>query len=134
MSTKNVSLSFTHLLRAQKSFEKFRTRLTDEQLKAGAIKAFEYCFELSWKTLKKYLEIYETEEDIKGSRDTVRVATRLGIIKNPDLWFDFIEGRNATSHVYEESTADDIIDLFPLFSDELEHVINEMQRRIVSRA
>ncbi len=95
MSTKNIALSFTHLLRAQKSFEKFRTRLTDEQLKAGAIKAFEYCFELTWKTLKKYLEIYETEEDIRGSRDTVRVAARLGLIKNPERWFDFIEGRNA---------------------------------------
>lgn len=134
MSTIKMQLSLTHLLKAQKSFEKFRTRLADDQLKAGAIKAFEYCFELSWKTIKKYLEIYETEEDIRGSRDTVRVAARLGLLQNADLWFDFIEGRNATSHVYEESTADDIIDLFPLFSQELKYVITEMQTRIASRS
>jgi nucleotidyltransferase substrate binding protein (TIGR01987 family) len=115
MSTKNIALSFTHLLRAQKSFEKFRTRLTDEQLKAGAIKAFEYCFELSWKTLKKYLEIYETEEDIRGSRDTVRVAARLGLIKNPERWFDFIEGRNATSNVYGPLIVAEIFNIVPIF-------------------
>ncbi|HLD84423.1 MAG TPA: hypothetical protein VI844_01475 [Coxiellaceae bacterium] len=36
------------LLRAQKKFELFRKNLNSEQEKAGAIQAFEYCYELSW--------------------------------------------------------------------------------------
>jgi len=128
MTKKQLSLS--SLLMAQKKFEQFRQCLGNEQLKTGAIKSFEYCFELSWTTLKKYLELYEAIEDLRGSRDTIRAAARLGILKNPEAWFDFIESRNLSSHVYEEDTADEIIEMLPLFSDELGHLINEINNRL----
>ena len=104
------------LLKAQKSFNTFRTRLTDDQLKAGALKAFEYCVELSLKTMQDYLEIYETVETICGSRDTVGVAARLGLIKDAELWFKFIESRNALLHAYEEAVVTAAVDLFSSFS------------------
>jgi len=121
------------LLKAQKSFNTFRTRLTDDQLKAGALKAFEYCVELSLKTMQDYLEIYETVETICGSRDTVGVAARLGLIKDAELWFKFIESRNALLHAYEEAVVTAAVDLFSSFSIELEDVIAEMVYRMSCR-
>ena len=44
------------LLKAFKKFEMFRLHDKTEQEKAGIILAFEYCFELSWKLMKRLLE------------------------------------------------------------------------------
>jgi hypothetical protein len=44
------------LLKAVKKFELFRQNLDTEQEQAGAIQAFEYCFELSWKIMKRLLK------------------------------------------------------------------------------
>lgn len=133
MSILKKQLSMMPLLKAQKSFNTFRTRLTDDQLKAGALKAFEYCVELSLKTIQDYLEIYETAEAMSGFRDTVRVAARFGLIKDAELWFKFIESRNALLHAYEETVVTAAVDLFPSFSIEVEDVTAEMVYRMSCR-
>lgn len=44
------------LLKAFRKFEEFRKNSNTEQEKAGTIQAFEYCFELVWKVMKRLLE------------------------------------------------------------------------------
>ena len=77
--------------------------------KDGMIQRFEYTQELAWKVLKNYIE-YQGGERLAGSRDTIRQAFALGIITNADPWFDMLESRNETSHVYDEDTENDVID------------------------
>lgn len=77
--------------------------------KDGMIQRFEYTQELAWKVLKNYIE-YQGGERLAGSRDTIRQAFALGIITNTDPWFDMLESRNETSHVYDEDTENDVID------------------------
>lgn len=77
--------------------------------KDGMIQRFEYTQELAWKVLKNYIE-YQGGERLAGSRDTIRQAFALGIIINADPWFDMLESRNETSHVYDEDTENDVID------------------------
>ena len=48
---------------------------------AGAIQAFEVCYELTWKTLKKVLNFQGIE--VFNPRDTFRLAAREGLISNP---------------------------------------------------
>lgn len=76
--------------------------------KQGLIQAFEYTHELSWKTLKDFLENRGNTE-IYGSRDAVRQAFALGVIEDGEIWMQMIKSRNLTSHTYDESKADDII-------------------------
>lgn len=42
-------IDLSHILKAQKVFERFRKNLVTDQDKTGTVQAFEFCYELSWK-------------------------------------------------------------------------------------
>lgn len=74
----------------------------------GMIQAFEYTHELAWKMTKDFLQ-EKGNNDLYGSKDTTRLAFKLGIIENGEVWMDMIKSRNLTSHTYNEDTAKDIV-------------------------
>lgn len=78
--------------------------------KQGMIQAFEYTHELAWKTLNDFLNSRGNTE-IYGSKDATREAFQLGLIEDGELWMKMIQSRNLTSHVYDESTATEMIQL-----------------------
>jgi nucleotidyltransferase substrate binding protein (TIGR01987 family) len=71
------------------------------------IKAFEYCFELGWNTLRDLL-LAEGNADLIGSRDTLRLALRVGLIRDGEGWLAMVQDRNLTSHTYNRSTAEQV--------------------------
>lgn len=73
----------------------------------GLIKAFEYTYELAWKTLRDFLE-FSGQTDIYGSRDAIRKAYELGLIEDGESWMDMLKSRNITSHTYNEDVAEEI--------------------------
>jgi nucleotidyltransferase substrate binding protein (TIGR01987 family) len=84
-----------------------QTRTVSNLEKQGLIKAFEFTYELAWNTLKDY---YEFQGDqLQGSRDTIRLAFKRGLITNGQIWMEMIDNRNRTSHTYDEKTANDVI-------------------------
>lgn len=107
----------TPLLKAFKKFEIFRKKTTTEQEKAGAIQAFEYCFELAWKIMKKLLE--ERGKIANSPKEAFRMAALEGFIRDPEIWFNFLKMRNLTVHTYEEDEADKVVEILPLFSQEI---------------
>lgn len=70
--------------------------------KEGLIQRFEYTFELSWKTMKDYLE--GKGLDAAYPRDVLKEAFAYGLIENGDAWMEMLEGRNLLSHTYDEKT------------------------------
>ena|SRR6266487_5256782 len=80
--------------------------LTDLE-QQGLIQAFEFTHELAWNTLKDFLES-RGSQNIFGSKDATREAFGAGLIDNGDAWMQMIESRNATTHTYDEETADAI--------------------------
>lgn len=86
----------------------------------GLIKAFEYTYELAWNTIKDFYE-YQGESNIQGSRDAIRLAFKRGLIQDGETWMNMIQSRIDTSHTYNESTAQKVIDdiyklYIPLFN------------------
>ncbi|NBS50236.1 MAG: nucleotidyltransferase [Verrucomicrobia bacterium] len=79
----------------------------NEREQQGLIKAFEYTFELAWNSLRDLLRS-RGNENLLGSRDTLREAFRLGLIANGEAWMLMIQDRNLTRHTYNRSTADAI--------------------------
>lgn len=77
--------------------------VTEPRDLSGIIKDFEICYELSWKTLKKYLRW--KGHATMSARDAFSVAFQLGILPEEKVWLDIMEDRNQTVHVYDEAFA-----------------------------
>ncbi len=118
-------INIAPLLRAQKMFELFRQNLNSDQEKAGAIQAFEFCFELSWRTLKRVLS--KKGLDVASPRDTFRTAAQNHLLSHLEQWFDFQLKRNLTSHTYNEATMDEVISVLPAFSVAMQKLIETLQ-------
>lgn len=112
----------------ESAVETAKSRALSELEKQGLIQSFEFTQELSWKTLKDFLEYKGADSEIVGSKDAVRKAFAAGIIENGDVWMDMIASRNVSSHTYNNETADEILkkcldvyyDAFKLLKNRLE--------------
>ena len=89
--------------------------------KQGLIQAFEYTFELSWKTLQDLLKERGFREVI-GPRPVIEQSFQVGYIKDGEGWMAMLKSRNEASHTYQEEIAerisnDIITDFTGLFGD-----------------
>jgi nucleotidyltransferase substrate binding protein (TIGR01987 family) len=85
----------------------FQPPALNERERQGLIKAFEYCFELGWNTLRDLL-LEEGNAGLIGSRDTLRLAFRVSLIRDGESWLRMVQDRNLTSHTYNRSTAEQV--------------------------
>ena len=84
----------------------------DEVEKAGIIQFFEINFELSWKTIKDYME---SEGYLpKSPRECLKLAGQNEVIENVDKWLTALENRNLTSHLYDEKVVNKILDFLTI--------------------
>lgn len=109
----------------------------NERERQGLIKAFEYCFELGWNTLRDLL-LAEGNADLIGSRDTLRLAFRVGLIDDGEAWLRMVQDRNLTSHTYNRATAEQVSReveerYLPCFR-ELRRTLNQRLARMASEA
>ena len=74
-----------------------------EAERAGLIQFFEVAFELSWKTLKDYLEAGGFQ--VASPREVLKQAFQSGIIKDGHTWLEALDDRNLAAHTYNEETA-----------------------------
>jgi len=72
--------------------------------KAGIIQAYEFTFELAWKTLMDFLQWNKVE--VRYPKDTIKEAFRFGLIEEGEKWMDMLDKRNLMSHTYNETNAE----------------------------
>lgn len=104
-----------NLIESYNAFRKAYLKLTEfiekddksEMSKAAIIHAYEYTFELWWKTVQRYLEYVESVQDY-GPNATIKNAFQYNLIQDGQMWMDMLKDRNLTSHTYKEDIADDI--------------------------
>ena len=73
----------------------------------GLIQAFEYTFELAWKTLQDLL-VFKGFTGISGPKPVSQQAFQDGYIKDGEGWIRMLESRNLASHTYNEEIASKI--------------------------
>ncbi|MFI3227744.1 MAG: HI0074 family nucleotidyltransferase substrate-binding subunit [Clostridia bacterium] len=73
----------------------------------GAIQRFEFCTELAWKTIREKL-LDEGLTDINSPKSVLRAAFANNIILDEKNWINLISDRNLTSHIYDETSANNI--------------------------
>ena len=92
----------------------------------GVIQRFEFTFDLTWKAVQEYARFKGLE--VVSPRDAFRVGAQLGIIKNPETWFDFLKDRNESTHLYNESQAKLIYSHIQSFINEVEKLIENLSK------
>ncbi|MBE9113253.1 nucleotidyltransferase substrate binding protein [Nodosilinea sp. LEGE 07298] len=89
-------------------YERYRAAPDDEVIQIALIQAFEFNFEIAWKTMKDYLE-YEGYSGVNSSKQVVRVAFQSGLVTSPKGWMTAIARRNMTSHVFNTVVLQEMI-------------------------
>lgn len=105
-----------------------RSSIDDDLTRSGVIKAFEYTYELSWKTLRKVLIVCgHNEARSMTAKSIFREAAVRGLIDDAELWFKFIDKRNLTVHTYKEEVAIEVYDYMDEFRDEIVKLIPRIE-------
>jgi nucleotidyltransferase substrate binding protein (TIGR01987 family) len=95
-----------------------------EQERAGTIQAFGYCFELSWKIMKRLLQ--ERGISVNSPREVFRMAALEGFINDTEVWFDFLKKRNMTVHTYNQNDAEEVLSICESFSLEIKKFLSHI--------
>lgn len=91
-------------LRLKESTEK----ALDELDRDGVIQRFEFTFELFWKAIKVLME--QEGFECVGPRSCIKEGAKRGFVAEGEMLLDMLEDRNKASHVYDESTAQEIFE------------------------
>ncbi len=75
----------------------------------GLVQAFEFTFELVWKTIKDYL--YEQGVETSFPREAIKEGFQTHVIEDGHTWIEMLEKRNEISHTYNETVAKNAVDV-----------------------
>ena len=130
-----MQLDLTALRNALSSLERglvrYRPAQQDEELRDACIQRFEYCFELSWKMVKRRLELdisNSAEVDGYSKRTLFRVAAERGLVANPQAWFVYLVQRNKTSHTYDAKVASEVAAVIEDFSRDAQALLEQLEQ------
>jgi len=104
----------------------------DEEVRDSVIQRFEYSYELSWKMLKRQLEIDSQTPasiDAMGFKEMIREGAERGLIDNPEVWFEYRRQRNITSHVYNETKAISVYETALVFLQDAKLLLQKLKQR-----
>jgi nucleotidyltransferase substrate binding protein (TIGR01987 family) len=119
------------LTQLKRCLERLREVLEEEKnpvVRDSAIKRFELCFELLWKTLKDYLE----REGIicRSPRGCLKEAFALGLLKSESEWLEILKDRNLSVHTYLEELAEEIYEKLPSHLKAMEKLAAKLEMEL----
>lgn len=129
-------LDLTSLEKALNSLERAVERSQkipeDEEVRDSVIQRFEYTYELSWKMLKRQLQIDSQTPvsiDAMGFKEMIREGAERGLISNPEAWFAYRRQRNVTSHAYNETKAVSVYETAVNFIQDAKALLQNLKQR-----
>ncbi|WP_295392263.1 nucleotidyltransferase substrate binding protein [uncultured Thiodictyon sp.] len=129
-------LDLTPLERAlaalDRSLSRFAGAPTDEEVRDACIHRFEFTFELSWKMLKRRLQMdlpNAQEVDSMTWRALMRAGAEQGLIDDVAGWLVYREKRNITSHTYDAIKAAEVAAVLPEFARAARALLGRLQVR-----
>ncbi|HET7662230.1 MAG TPA: nucleotidyltransferase substrate binding protein [Rhodanobacteraceae bacterium] len=104
----------------------------DEELRDACIQRFEFTYELSWRMLKRRLELdLPTPDRFDGMsfRTLMRIGNEYGLIANPSHWFVYRDKRNITSHTYNAAKAAEVFAILPEFAESARLLLQALKEK-----
>ena len=105
------------------------TPITEDRDRSGIIQAFEFSFELAWKSLQKALIAQGFE--IRSPKHAIEVGFRTTFLKvaDEDIWKDMLKDRNLTVHTYKEELAVSVVNnIKDKYLDVLKSLLAELKK------
>lgn len=121
---------FEQLKRAVGRFDEVLTLPQDElgTVRDSAIQRFEFCVDLSWKTLKTYLNAHHGVQ-CASPKMCLREAAHVGIIEaEDDYWLTMLEFRNLSADTYWEETAEKLYAELPSAQQRFHSLITTLEK------
>jgi nucleotidyltransferase substrate binding protein (TIGR01987 family) len=120
-------------VRLREGLARHRAEPQDEQLRDGLIQRFEFTYELSHKTLRRYLQEHSpsSEEVARMSfAELIRAGNAQGLLRAEwPAWRRFRDIRTRTTHTYDAGTAASVVAEIPAFLEEVEYLCTELRKR-----
>lgn len=116
MDKSNNKLDIKSLISTRNFLAEIIQNAQTDYEKAGAIQAFEVCYELVKNTIRKILLPWAQWVHVT-SKEMFRLAGLEGLIPNAEVWFKFAK---KTSHNYDEGVAEGILNSLPGFLHHLD--------------
>ncbi len=111
--------------------ERYRKDTSDDAIRDSVIQRFEFTYSITLKILRKYfIERAFVVEDINqmSFNDMIRTANQMALLKsNLEIWSEFREMRNMTSHTYDETVALKVVSIIPNFYEEVKFLLNKLK-------
>ena len=120
--------------RLEEGLERYRSDISDAQIRDGLIQRFEFTYEMGHKVLKRYLEYASAnpeQVDEMTFQDLIRTGNEQGLLLGewPD-WRNFRDMRARTSHTYNEDIALEVVEHIPGFLEEAIYLRDRLQERL----
>ena len=134
MIERPVDLSFLQkaIARLDAGLTRYRQDIHDEQIRDGLIQRFEFTYEISHKTLKRFLEATSAspqEIDRMSFQDLIRTANEQDLLLGswPD-WRTYRDMRARSWQSYIPELAQDIVTGVPAFLNEVSHLAKRLRQ------
>ena len=118
------------LISFEQALATFKQALLDDPSdleRDGAIQRFEYCFDLSWKSLKRYLEA-KGLFDLNSPKSVFVAGYSEGIIEDEAIWSTIILKRNASVHTYNQQLAESLFAEVPAYYKAMNDLLQKLKR------
>lgn len=101
----------------------------DIVVRDATIQRFEYTYSLALKMLSRFINTESGEiMHTMTFNQLIRTANQYGLLKsNLEVWDDYRQKRNSTSHTYDEKIALEVMSVIPAFKDDAEFLLNKLK-------
>lgn len=124
------TIDFSSLEQALASLKQALGKAPDDDLERdGVIQRFEYTFELCWKMIRRVLIALGRAEVSASPRPLLRDAAEEHLIDDIEVWFEFLEARNLTTHTYDQSQAERVFEVAQKFPTHVESLLQQLKEK-----
>jgi nucleotidyltransferase substrate binding protein (TIGR01987 family) len=124
----NADLRVADLGQALKRLQEALLKPGDDFIRDAAIKRFEFCFELAWKSIQAVARL--EGQDCATPRAAFSLAWQARWLEDEELWLDMLDAWNKTTHTYREATAKEVFSSIPRFLPALGSLLRMLQLRL----